>query len=130
MDWTVNFDDSRGAAVVITRGVFNTADHARMVADVVSRAQWHPGHPILFDHRELDFGASGYEQMYAARDNHLAHDARIGPSRSAILMKSLADFGRGRQFELMGDGVFSANLGVFIDERTAWHWLTGESSAP
>jgi hypothetical protein len=125
MDWTVVFDESRGAAIVTTRGAFTATDHARMVADIVSREQWRPGHPVLFDHRVLDFGESGYVQMSAALENHQAHDARIGPSRSALLMKSLVDFGRGRQFELMGEGVVSAHLGVFLDERAAWRWLAG-----
>ncbi|MDF1503075.1 hypothetical protein [Roseisolibacter sp. H3M3-2] len=126
MEWDVAFDATRGAAVVTTRGVFDDADHARMVADVVGRPQWRPGHRVLFDHRALDFGGAGYQQMLAARDNHVANDARIGNARSAILMKSLADFGRGRQFELLVDGVVRADLAVFVDEGAAWEWLTAE----
>jgi hypothetical protein len=125
VEWDVVFDESRGVAIVTTRGVFNDADHARLVADVVSRPQWRPGHRVLFDHRALDFGATAYPQMLAARDNHVAHDARIGAARSAILMKSLADFGRGRQFELLVEGVVSADLAVFVDESAAWRWLAG-----
>lgn len=124
MEWDVMFDAARGVAIVTTRGVFNDADHARMVADVLRREQWRPGHPVLFDHRALDFGAAGYGQMLAAGDNHRAHDDRIGASRSAILMKSVADYGRGRQFELILDGAVSADLAVFTEEEAAWRWLT------
>jgi hypothetical protein len=124
VEWDVVFDESRGVAIVTTRGVFSDVDHARLVADVVSRPQWHPGHRVLFDHRALDFGGASYQHMLAARDNHVAHDARIGAARSAILMKSIADFGRGRQFEQLVDGVVSADLAVFIDEMAAWQWLT------
>ena len=126
MEWDVVFDESRGAAIVSTRGVFNVIDHARMVADIVSRAQWYPGHPVLFDHRELDFGTVGFAKMSAARDTHLAHDARIGAARTAILMKSVADFGSGRQFQLLVNGAASAEVRVFVDEKAAWGWLTGD----
>jgi hypothetical protein len=121
-EWTVVFDDSTGVAVVTTSGLFNVLDHAGMVADVVNRERWRPGHPVLFDHRELDFGPAGYEQLRAARDNHLAHEARIGAARSAILMKSTADFGRGRQFQLIVQDSVSADLAVFTDEKAAWRW--------
>ena len=127
MEWDVVFDESRGAAIVSTRGVFNATDHARMVADVVSRAQWYPGHSVLFDHRELDFGMAGFATMSAARDNHIAQEARIGAARTAILMKSVADFGSGRQFQLLVDGAVSADVRVFVDEKAAWDWLTGDS---
>ena len=130
MEWTVVFDEPAGIAIVTTRGVFDVADHARMVADVVSRAQWRPGHPVLFDHRGLDFGAAGYRQMSAARDNHLAHEARIGAARTAILMKDVADFGRGRQFELLVDGAASAPLAVFVDEAAAREWLAAGPATP
>jgi hypothetical protein len=129
MEWSVVFDASTGTAIVTTRGVFNVADHARMVADVVSREQWYPGHPVLFDHRALDFGTTGYPHMSAARDNHVAHEQRIGAARSAILMKGVAEYGCGRQFQLIADESVSAELAVFVDETAAWHWLTAESAA-
>ena len=130
MEWTVEFDEARGVAIVTTRGVFDHADHARMVADIVGRPQWRPGHPVLFDHRRLDFGPAGYQHMLAAADNHRSHDEQIGAARSALLMKGPADFGRGRQFEQMVEGVVRADLAVFVDEPAAWQWLTGGAGAP
>jgi hypothetical protein len=129
MEWTVDFDRSTGTAIVTTTGVFNVLDHARMVADVVSRQEWHPGHPVLFDHRALDFGAAGFPHMSAAGDNHLRRDEQIGAARSAILMRSVADFGRGRQFQLIVDDSVSADIAVFLDEDAAWHWLAAAPKA-
>lgn len=123
MKWTVNFNEVCGAAVVRTRGVFNVSDHGRMVEDIVSREEWRPGHSILFDHRELSFDSIGYEDMVRARENHLAHEARIGNARSAILMKSAADYGVGRQFQLLAEGRVSADLEIFADEQAATAWL-------
>ena len=129
MEWTVTFDQSRGMAVVRTLGEFNVTDHELMVADIVSRKEWRPGHPILFDHRQLDFADAGYPDMLGARENHALHEARIGKARSAILMRSLADYGLGRQFQNLAEGYLSAELRVFIDESSATAWLCREGDA-
>jgi hypothetical protein len=121
--WTVKFNELCGAAVVRTRGVFNVSDHGRMVADIVGRDEWRPGQPILFDHRELSFDGSGYDDMVRARENHIAHESRIGNARSAILMKSTADYGVGRQFQMLADGRVAAELEIFADEPSAKEWL-------
>jgi hypothetical protein len=126
MDWNVNFDELDGAAIVRTSGVFNVADHGRMVADIVGREEWHPGHPILFDHRALDFAGAGYDQMLGARNNHLAHDSEIQNARSAILMKSSPDFGIGRQFQLLAEGRVGAELRIFADELSARDWVVAK----
>ena len=123
MEWTVTFDQCGGAALVRTRGEFNITDHRRMIADIVTRDEWYPGHPILFDHRQLSFGAVGYADMKDALDNHSLYEDRIGKARSAILMKSIADYGLGRQFQGLADGHVSAELQVFTDESSATEWL-------
>lgn len=123
MEWTVTFDGSRGAAVVRTRGKFNTVDHKRMVADIVTRDEWYPGHPVLFDHRQLSFEGTGYSEMLGARENHAKFEARIGNARSAILMKAGADYGLGRQFQSLAEGRVTAELQIFTDEASATDWL-------
>ena len=123
MQWTLTFGEPCGAAVVRTSGVFDAADHERMVAEIVSHAEWVPGHPILFDHRDLSFEGSGYSQMLIARANHARHDERIGNARSALLMKSAADYGLGRQVEQLFEGHVSARFQIFTDEASATDWL-------
>lgn len=61
--------------------------------------------------------------MAAARDNHAAHEAQIQNARSAILMKSAADYGVGRQFQSLADGHVSAELRIFNNEESAKEWL-------
>ncbi len=123
MEWTLVFGEWCGAAVVRTRGVFDVADHRRMVAEIVAHDEWRPGQPILFDHRQLSFEGARYADMLNARDNHVAHEGRIGSARSAILMKSAADYGIGRQFQNLAAGHLSAELQVFTDEALAREWL-------
>lgn len=125
MRWTVELPGAGGYAVVTTSGVFDVADHMRMIEDIITRPGWRPGTDVLFDHRALDFGEAGLRTMYQAGDNHLRNDERIGDGRAAILARSPSDFGRGRQFELLTEGRVSATLRVFLDEAQARGWLAG-----
>lgn len=126
MEWTIGHGSSRDYLVVATRGAFSVDDHRRMIEDIISRDFWRPGMSVLFDHRELDFGDSGLAVMRQAAENHLARDICIGDGKAAILMKTLADYGRGRQFELLTEGQVGARLQIFRDEAQALHWLLGE----
>jgi hypothetical protein len=123
MDWTVSFTELDGAALVRTSGVFTAPEHLRMVEDIVGRQEWRPGHPILFDHRNLSFDDVRYEDMVSARDNHFAHESDIGNARSAMLMKSAADYGVGRQFQMLVEDQAAVVLQVFTDESVAREWL-------
>lgn len=127
MHWTVELPDDHGMAVVTTRGTFNVADHRRMIEDIVSRPGWRPGTDVLFDHRQLSFGDADLKAMYLAGGNHLAYDDRIGSGRAAILMGSLSDYGRGRQFEMLTDERISARLCIFLDPAEALDWLAGQT---
>jgi hypothetical protein len=125
MRWTVEPGGEGGYVVVATAGTFDVSDHLRMTEDILSRPYWVPGTPVLFDHRQLDFGDAGFRAMQEAGANHLTNDARIGDGKAAILMSSPVDFGRGRQFELLTEGRRSARLRIFLDEGEALAWLTG-----
>ena len=126
MHWTVEDQQGQGYVVVATGGEFALRDHVRMIEDIVSRDFWRPGTSVLFDHRALDFGASGLAAMRPAAENHVASDARIGNGRAAVLMNTPADYGRGRQFEMLTDGRVDATVQIFLDETEALRWLRGE----
>jgi hypothetical protein len=129
MQWTVELPGSDGHAVVTTSGTFNVADHLRMIEDIVSRPEWRPGTDVLFDHRGLSFDEVDLRAMYQAGTNHLSNDARIGSGKAAVLMRSLSDYGRARQFELLTADRASATLRVFLEEPEALDWLTGQTPA-
>lgn len=126
MEWRVEDRQAQEFVVVTTQGVFTLDDHRRMIKDVVSRDFWRPGTAVLFDHRGLDFGSMGFEGMRQASENHVVNDARIGSGRAAVLMRTPADFGRGRQFELLTEGRVSATMQIFMDEAQALRWLLEE----
>jgi hypothetical protein len=123
MEWTVEHKQAQDYVIVATRGEFALHDHVRMIEDIVSRGFWRPGTAVLFDHRSLDFGAVGFGGMRQAAANHVAQDDRIGSGKAALLMRTPADYGRGRQFEMLTDGVVSATVQIFLDETEALRWL-------
>lgn len=128
MHWTVELSGADDYAIVTTSGTFNAADHLRMIEDIVGNPGWHPGTNVLFDHRALSFDDADLRTMYQAGANHLRHDERIGGGKAAILMRSLNDYGRGRQFELMTADRVSATMCVFLDEAEAITWLAGQTA--
>jgi hypothetical protein len=123
MNWTVHKTAGQSYVTVVTQGEFNVADHEKMVEDIVSSDFWKPGTDVLFDHRNLQFGLTNYSSMMQASDTHKKHEQQIGDDKAAILMRSLVDFGRGRQFELMTSEKVSAKLRIFLDEKEAVNWL-------
>jgi hypothetical protein len=126
MEWTVEHRQTQDFVIVLTRGAFTLHDHRRMIEDVVSRDFWRPGMAVLFDHRALDFGETGFAAMRQASENHVANDERIGSGKAAVLMRSPADYGLGRQFEMLTDGRVGATVQIFLDEAQALRWLLEE----
>lgn len=123
MEWTVEHGPGREFVTVVTGGEFTLRDHRAMIEDVVTRDFWRPGTAVLFDHRGLDFGGTGFAGMREAADNHAANDARIGDGKAAVLMRTPADYGRGRQFEMLTEGRAGARVQIFLEETEALRWL-------
>jgi hypothetical protein len=123
MKWTVTYDEENDYVRVTTEGVFNVTDHLEMIEDILSRDFWRPGMAAFFDHRLLDFGESTFEIMMEASANHTANDDRIGSGKAAILMKTIADFGIGRQFQSIAGDNISALLHIFTNEEKAHRWI-------
>lgn len=123
MRWAVELPEAEGYGVVTTSGVFDASGHARMIEDITTRPGWRPGMDMLFDHRALDFSEADLRAIYLASGNHQRNDERIGDGRAAVLVRSLNDYGRGRQFELLTEGRVSATMRVFMDEAEAREWL-------
>lgn len=124
MNWTVHKPEGKSYITVVTEDDFNLPDHQRMIEDIISRDFWKPGTDAFFDHRKLQFNSTGYYRMKEASEIHQKYEQQIGDGKAAILMKSLADFGRGRQFEMLIDNKASAKLRIFLDEKEALDWLS------
>ena len=123
MRWTIEEGRDGGWWRVTTSGTFSSDGHVRMVNDIVSQPEWRPGTDILFDHRALDWGESGFATMFRAVQTHRAFEEQIGDGRAAILMGSELSFANARQFELLLGSQTAARLHVTRDEADAIAWL-------
>jgi hypothetical protein len=133
MFWTVEpgaaaggGDKDRRFVKIVESGVYNVEDHIRMLEDLVSRDFWTPGTNILLDELALDYRGTTLEQLREAAARRVRMDALIGGGKVAALMKSIPDFVRARQYELITDGKISARIRVFRDEAEAIKWLLAE----
>ena len=124
MNWTIEYIEPLNVVKIITEGDFSTDDHLRMIEDIISRDFWIPGMDTFFDHRKLDFKRTTIALMRKVSANHQKYEKQIGNGKAALLMKSLADFARGRQIELMTRYEVSATVSVFLDEEETIKWLT------
>ncbi len=79
---------------------------------------------VLFDDRKVEFNETTVELVKKVSEDYSAREKQIGNGKAAILMKSLTDYARGRQFELLTEKRVSSELNVFTDEDKAVNWLT------
>ena len=124
MNWTIEFIKNPNFVKIVTDGDFSVNDHVAMIEDIISQKFWKPGMDTFFDHRKLEFNETTIELMKRVSENHKRYEKRIGSGRAAILMKSLEDYLRARQFELLTSHQASAKFNIFMDEDKALQWLT------
>lgn len=123
MNWTVKYvKENRFVRVTVT-GLYNLEDHMRMLKDVASREFWTPGMNLLIDDRNLEFPSLSLEELREAGRRRAELDALIGAGRTAVLVSSLVNFGRARQFQLITSGKVSTKMDIFKDENEAIEWL-------
>lgn len=123
MNWTIEKIDDGNFVKVTAEGLFDVEEHFTMLEELVSRRFWRAGTAILFDFRLLEF-VGDIETVRQASANRQQFDLRLGDGKSAFLMKSLADFARGRQFQLLTENKVSSDLGVFMEEDKAVEWVS------
>lgn len=123
MNWTVEYVKSQNLVKVKTAGIFTLGDQIKMIEDVISQKFWKPGLDVLVDHRKVDFDDTDVDFMRKASQNHEKYEKKIGSGNIALLMKSLTDYARGRQFELLTEKKVASKISVFTDEEKALNWL-------
>src|SRR5687768_1827750 len=101
MEWTIEYIEDKHYIRVNSKGKFNHKDHQRKMAEIVSKVYWKPGLNILFDCTKVDFTGTDLEDVRKVVSYYINRNELIGCGKIAMLMKSMADFGRGRQFEIL-----------------------------
>lgn len=123
MDWTMKLIEQINTVRVTSSGTFDSDDDLKLVKDIISQNYWKPGMNMLLDHREVKFEGTDINQLRRVSEHHKKYEAEIGAGKMALLMKSLTDFARGRQFELLTEHDMEAEINVFVDEDKALEWL-------
>ena len=108
---------------VIVEGLFSINGHSEMIADLVSQSFWKPGMNLLIDDRKVEFSGTNLDLLRVVSENFRSFEEKLGNGKVAILMDSLTDYARGRQFELLTDYKMSTQLRAFMDEEKALNWL-------
>jgi hypothetical protein len=123
MSWTVEYVADRHFVRVVVKGIYNIDDHQRMLEDVASREFFKPGMNLLIDDTSLDFRQTNLEQLRTAGSKRIELDALIGSGKTAVLVSSVTDLARARQFQLMTSGKISGKMDIFKNEDKALRWL-------
>ena len=97
-----------------------------MIQEVVSQKFWKPGTNLLIDDRKVEFSGTDVDLIRKVSENFRSFGKEIGDGKVAILMDSLTDYARGRQFELLTDYKMSAEIRAFMDEEKALDWLNSQ----
>lgn len=125
MNWRIENIRDENFVKIVANGAFDADAHLKMLEDLVSRRFWEPGTSVLLDFRAIETAGVNLKDVRQASGNRQEIDARLGGGKSAYLMKSLADFARGRQFQLLTEDKVTSKLCIFMDEEKALEWLHG-----
>ncbi len=123
MNWSVEYIQDKNYIRITAEGYFTAEDQLQMMEDIITRSYWRAGMNILCDFRKLEFDADSLVAIREVSVNRQKKEAQIGDGKSALLMKSLADYARGRQYQLLTEPKVSARLQVFTNEEEALKWL-------
>jgi hypothetical protein len=123
MFWTIEYVRESHFVRVTATGIYNIDDHLRMLEDLVSRHFWQPGMNWLLDESGLNYQGITLEQLREAAARRVEMDASLGAGKTAVVMGTLTDFARARQYELITSGKVSAKIDIFKNENAALNWL-------
>jgi hypothetical protein len=123
MDWSAEYIEDEHYVRIIIEGVFTAEGQLQMMEDITARKYWQPGMNVLCDFRNVEFDADSLTAIREASINRRKKETKIGNGKSALLMNSLADYARGRQYQLLVESKVSARLRVFTGEAEALDWL-------
>ena len=128
MKWTIGKIENELFIRITLTGDFDINDFYELFGALFARAYGRARLHLVFDDSMLNLGETNYELIRLASDCYSRHYSHIGDGKIAMLMKSVPDFGRGRQFQMITEGQAPANINIFMDEAKAVIWLTADDS--
>ena len=125
MLWEIEHLKDQNYVTVIIEGEFNLADNLKLLENIISVEYWQPGMNLLFDSRKIDLIKSDVDELREAGKNMAAFNNQLGSGKVAVLMATVYNFGKGRQFEMLAEKKISVGIKIFMDENQALDWLAG-----
>lgn len=123
MNWEYNFVSDRNLLTIRGTGNFSVDALEKMILEILSNERWSLGMDCLADYSKLDLSEAGYDSMTETARVHKKYDARIGQSRIAVILGSVADFGLGRMLEMLLGSDVLATVRAFRTGDEARRWL-------
>lgn len=130
MNWTIRLVEEGNFVIIETAGHFTGPDNLAMLKDLIEQDYWKTGMNLLVDNRRRDYDDDGMEYIKKSSSNLINKHSAIGCGKIAILMKSVSDFGLGRQFELLTDEEICADVRIFLSDQQALNWIKTALNAP
>ena len=121
--WTIEYLERQNIVKVVVENNFSADGHTKMIEDVVSQKFWNPGMSLLVDDRKVIFKKTDIKLVKKVSEGFRTVGKELGSGKTAILMDSLSDYARGRQFELLTEDKVSTDIQIFMDEEKALDWL-------
>lgn len=129
MDYTIEFNAADRYFLVTTHGEFSMSDFQKLAESLLHHENWATGVSCLFDYRKTNFLKVDRQELIQAASLHQQNDDAIGRGKSALVMADIGNFGMGRMYQGITDGMVQANFGVFLDFDEALSWL-GDTEEP
>lgn len=126
MEWVFALDGDGRVMRIDTSGHFGLPDQERMFEELGAHPSFSSSLAFLFDNRRLDLSGSNFDVIRESVEvvQRFVRTRRV--ERLAGLVNPGADFGVGRQFELLTDAAGGHGFRIFVDEHLALRWLRGE----
>lgn len=126
MDWSAEYIKDKNYVRIVNTGDFCAEDHLQMMNEIIASDFWKPGMNVLYDCRQCNFDTNSLAVIKEVSANRQKKDAQVGNGKSALLMKSITDHARARQYQLLTEPNVAARYHVFTDEDAALEWLLAE----
>ena len=118
MNWTIKHIKSDKFVKVTCKGIFSIEKLPECFKKLLACAFWKPGMNLLIDNQKLTLCQTDLEKMRTASNDYQQVSGQLGKGKMALLMKSVVNYGLGRQFQTLSEEKGQSDIQVFNDEKT------------
>lgn len=121
MKYTIDYLNPENLFIIKTNGDMTGKDFVDMAEGILSHPDHRPNGKVIFDHRKLNFNNVPLEDIEQIRDFHRKNENKIGNGKSAIVVKSQAEWDN---IWKQGEKINTENIvKIFDDFNDAIKWI-------